>query len=62
LLKQRQLFNTIVVTGDVHQSFVLNGLPDSVELDAEPVATDNLWRTDYRGANKAPYSRTHCEC
>src|SRR5262245_313334 len=39
-LAQRNLVNTIVVTGDVHQNFVRNVPPDYIRLDAEPVATE----------------------
>jgi alkaline phosphatase D len=39
-LKQRNLVNTVVITGDVHVSFVRNVPPDDIQLDAEPVATE----------------------
>jgi alkaline phosphatase D len=40
LLATRNLVNTIVITGDVHQNFVRNVPPDYIRLDAEPVATE----------------------
>jgi len=40
LLAQRNLVNTIVITGDVHVNFVRNVPPDYIRLDAEPVATE----------------------
>jgi alkaline phosphatase D len=40
LVAARNLVNTIVITGDVHQNFVRNVPPDYIRLDAEPVATE----------------------
>src|SRR4029079_5850745 len=39
-LAQRNLVNTIVITGDVHANFVRNVPSDYIRLDAEPVATE----------------------
>jgi alkaline phosphatase D len=39
-LAQRNLVNTVVITGDVHANFVRNVPPDLIRLDAEPVATE----------------------
>jgi alkaline phosphatase D len=36
----RKLYNTVVITGDVHQNFVRNVPPDYINLDAEPIATE----------------------
>jgi alkaline phosphatase D len=36
----KKLYNTVVITGDVHQNFVRNVPPDYVNLDAEPIATE----------------------
>lgn len=40
VIAARKLYNTIVITGDVHQNFVRNVPPDYINLDAEPVATE----------------------
>jgi alkaline phosphatase D len=39
-LKQRNITNTVVITGDVHQNFVRNVPPDYLNFDAAPVATE----------------------
>lgn len=39
-IASRNLVNTVVITGDVHQNFVRNVPPDHIRLDAEPVATE----------------------
>ena len=40
LIAARRLYNTVVITGDVHQNFVRNVPPDYINLDAEPIATE----------------------
>src|SRR6185295_14271874 len=40
VLAERNLVNTVVITGDVHANFVRNVPPDHINLDAEPVATE----------------------
>ncbi len=64
----QRLYNTVVITGDVHQNFVRNVPPDYINLDAEPVATefigtsistggDRTLRTEYGGDANNPHLR-----
>ena len=52
LIAARGLVNTIVITGDVHQNFVRNVPPDSVRLDAEPVATEFIGTSVSTGGDR----------
>ena len=51
-LAQRNLVNTIVITGDVHANFVRNVPPDSIRLDAEPVATEFIGTSVSTGGDR----------
>ncbi len=48
----RKLYNTVVITGDVHQNFVRNVPPDYVNLDAEPVATEFIGTSISTGGDR----------
>jgi alkaline phosphatase D len=49
----QRLYNTIVITGDVHQNFVRNVPPDYINLDAEPVATEFIGTSISSGGDRA---------
>jgi alkaline phosphatase D len=51
-LAERQIVNTIVLTGDVHVNFVRNVPPDYVRLDAEPVATEFIGTSISSGGDR----------
>ena len=51
-MQQRQLGNTVVITGDVHANFVRNVPPDHVQLDAEPVATEFIGTSISTGGDR----------
>jgi alkaline phosphatase D len=51
-LAQRNLVNTIVITGDVHANFVRNVPPDYIRLDAEPVATEFIGTSVSTGGDR----------
>lgn len=51
-LAARNLSNTIVITGDVHQNFVRNVPPDSINLDAAPVATEFIGTSISSGGDR----------
>jgi alkaline phosphatase D len=48
----RKLYNTVVITGDVHQNFVRNVPPDYVNLDAEPIATEFIGTSISTGGDR----------
>jgi alkaline phosphatase D len=48
----RKLYNTVVITGDVHQNFVRNVPPDYINLDAEPVATEFIGTSISTGGDR----------
>jgi alkaline phosphatase D len=48
----RNIANTIVITGDVHQNFVRNVPPDYIRLDAEPVATEFIGTSISTGGDR----------
>jgi alkaline phosphatase D len=52
-IAQRNLVNTVVITGDVHQNFVRNVPPDYVRLDAQPVATEFIGTSISTGGDRA---------
>jgi alkaline phosphatase D len=52
LIAARRLYNTVVITGDVHQSFVRNVPPDYVNLDAEPIATEFIGTSISSGGDR----------
>jgi alkaline phosphatase D len=51
-LAARQLSNTVVITGDVHQNFVRNVPPDYLNLDAAPVATEFIGTSISSGGDR----------
>jgi alkaline phosphatase D len=51
-LRERNLVNTVVITGDVHQNFVRNVPPDYINLDAEPVATEFIGTSISTGGDR----------
>jgi alkaline phosphatase D len=51
-LAQRNLVNTVVITGDVHTNFVRNVPPDYIRLDAEPVATEFIGTSVSTGGDR----------
>jgi alkaline phosphatase D len=53
-IAERDLVNTIVITGDVHQNFVRNVPPDHIFLDAEPIATEFIGTSISTGGDRAP--------
>jgi alkaline phosphatase D len=54
LVAARGLTNTIVITGDVHQSFVRDVPPDRVRLDAAPIATEFIGTSISSGGDRTP--------
>lgn len=48
----QRLYNTVVITGDVHQNFVRNVPPDYINLDAEPVATEFIGTSISSGGDR----------
>ncbi|HEY0685965.1 MAG TPA: alkaline phosphatase D family protein [Steroidobacter sp.] len=48
----QRLYNTVVITGDVHQNFVRNVPPNYVDLDAEPVATEFIGTSISSGGDR----------
>jgi alkaline phosphatase D len=52
VLQQRNLGNTIVITGDVHVNFVRNVPPNHVQLDAAPVATEFIGTSISTGGDR----------
>ena len=55
--QQRELANTVVITGDVHANFVRNVPPDHVRLDAEPVATEFIGTSISSGGDRTLSAR-----
>jgi alkaline phosphatase D len=49
----QRLYNTVVITGDVHQNFVRNVPPDYINLDAEPIATEFVGTSISTGGDRA---------
>jgi alkaline phosphatase D len=54
VIAERNLVNTVVITGDVHQNFVRNVPPDHIRLDAEPVATEFVGTSITSGGDRTP--------
>jgi alkaline phosphatase D len=52
-IAERDLVNTVVITGDVHQNFVRNVPPDHIFLDAEPIATEFIGTSISTGGDRA---------
>lgn len=52
MLAARKQYNTVVITGDVHQNFVRNVPPDYINLDAEPVATEFIGTSISSGGDR----------
>ncbi|MBX5460457.1 MAG: alkaline phosphatase D family protein [Steroidobacteraceae bacterium] len=52
LIAGRKLYNTVIITGDVHQNFVRNVPPDYVNLDAEPIATEFIGTSISSGGDR----------
>jgi phosphodiesterase/alkaline phosphatase D-like protein len=48
----RNLVNTVVITGDVHQNFVRNVPPDYIRLDAQPIATEFIGTSISTGGDR----------
>jgi alkaline phosphatase D len=51
-IAERDLANTIVITGDVHQNFVRDVPPDYIRLDADPVATEFIGTSISTGGDR----------
>jgi alkaline phosphatase D len=51
-IAQRKLYNTVVITGDVHQNYVRNCPPDFVNLEAEPIATEFIGTSISSGGDR----------
>ena len=52
-IAERNLVNTVVITGDVHQNFVRNVPPDYIRLDAQPIATEFIGTSISTGGDRA---------
>jgi alkaline phosphatase D len=52
-IAERDLVNTVVITGDVHQNFVRNVPLDHIHLDAEPLATEFIGTSISTGGDRA---------
>ena len=48
----RRLYNTVVITGDVHTNIVRNVPPDYINLDAEPIATEFIGTSVSTGGDR----------
>jgi alkaline phosphatase D len=51
-LRERNLVNTIIITGDNHNNWVRNVPPDYLRLDAEPVATEFIGTSVSTGGDR----------
>jgi len=56
LITARKLYNTVVITGDVHVNVALNVPPDSINLDAEPVATEFVGTSISSGGDRTLFT------
>ncbi|HEY5758433.1 MAG TPA: alkaline phosphatase D family protein [Steroidobacter sp.] len=52
VIATQRLYNTVVITGDVHQNFVRNVPPDYINLDAEPIATEFIGTSISSGGDR----------
>ena len=62
VIAAQKLYNTVVITGDVHQSFVRNVPPDYVNLDAEPVATEFIGTSISSGGDRTISTTVRWQC
>ncbi len=62
-LVERNLVNTIIITGDNHNNWVRNVPPDYLRLDAEPVATEFIGTSVSTGGDRTintKYGTKYC--